>query len=102
MKIKFCGASIGVTGSCHLLTTDNHKILLDCGQFQGGKEMEKLNDRRARPDAVVLWGSDTPRRGAERGENNAAVYVTAKLRHGRSIVYGAPVPDFLFALANAG
>ncbi|MCI7620075.1 MAG: MBL fold metallo-hydrolase, partial [Firmicutes bacterium] len=44
MKIKFCGASIGVTGSCHLLTTDNHKILLDCGQFQGGKEMEKLNE----------------------------------------------------------
>ena len=44
MKIKFCGATIGVTGSCHLLTTDNHKILLDCGQFQGGKEMEKLNN----------------------------------------------------------
>lgn len=44
MKIKFCGASIGVTGSCHLLTTDSHKILLDCGQFQGGKEMEKLNE----------------------------------------------------------
>ena len=44
MKIKFCGATIGVTGSCHLLTTDNHKILLDCGQFQGGKEMEKLNE----------------------------------------------------------
>ena len=44
MKIKFCGASIGVTGSCHLLTTENHKILLDCGQFQGGKEMEKLNE----------------------------------------------------------
>lgn len=44
MKIKFCGATIGVTGSCHLLTTENHKILLDCGQFQGGKEMEKLNE----------------------------------------------------------
>lgn len=43
MKIKFCGASIGVTGSCHLLTTDMHKILLDCGQFQGGKAMEEMN-----------------------------------------------------------
>lgn len=43
MKIKFCGASMGVTGSCHLISTDAHKILLDCGQFQGGKEMEKLN-----------------------------------------------------------
>ncbi|MGC2872250.1 MBL fold metallo-hydrolase RNA specificity domain-containing protein [Ihubacter sp. rT4E-8] len=43
MKIKFCGASSGVTGSCHLLTTENHKVLLDCGQFQGGKAQETLN-----------------------------------------------------------
>lgn len=43
MKIKFCGASSGVTGSCHLLTTENHKVLLDCGQFQGGKAQEALN-----------------------------------------------------------
>lgn len=43
MKIKFCGASTGVTGSCHLLTTGEHKILLDCGQFQGGKAQEALN-----------------------------------------------------------
>ncbi len=43
MKIKFCGASSGVTGSCHLLTTGNHKALLDCGQFQGGKAQEALN-----------------------------------------------------------
>ena len=43
MKIKFCGASSGVTGSCHLLTTENHKVLLDCGLFQGGKSQEALN-----------------------------------------------------------
>lgn len=43
MKIKFCGASTGVTGSCHMITTDKHKILLDCGQFQGGKAMEAMN-----------------------------------------------------------
>lgn len=43
MKIKFCGASSGVTGSCHLLTTEHHKVLLDCGQFQGGKAQEALN-----------------------------------------------------------
>lgn len=36
MKIKFCGAARTVTGSCHLLTTDNGtKILLDCGLYQG-------------------------------------------------------------------
>lgn len=43
MKIKFCGAATGVTGSCHLLEGEGHKILLDCGQFQGGKTQEKLN-----------------------------------------------------------
>lgn len=43
MKIQFCGASTGVTGSCHLITTEKHKILLDCGQFQGGKSQEALN-----------------------------------------------------------
>ena len=43
MKIQFCGAASGVTGSCHLITTEKHKILLDCGQFQGGKAMEAMN-----------------------------------------------------------
>ena len=43
MKIQFCGASSTVTGSCHLISTENHKVLLDCGQFQGGKTMEALN-----------------------------------------------------------
>ena len=43
MKIRFCGATTGVTGSCHLLMTEKHNVLLDCGQFQGGKAQEALN-----------------------------------------------------------
>ncbi len=43
MKIKFCGAASGVTGSCHLLDTNRHKVLLDCGQFQGGKAQDAMN-----------------------------------------------------------
>ncbi|MDO4834243.1 MAG: MBL fold metallo-hydrolase [Bacillota bacterium] len=43
MKIQFCGATTGVTGSCHLITTENHKLLMDCGQFQGGKAQEEMN-----------------------------------------------------------
>ncbi len=43
MKIKFLGAATSVTGSCHLITTDRYKILLDCGQFQGSDETDALN-----------------------------------------------------------
>jgi metallo-beta-lactamase family protein len=43
MNIKFLGAAMSVTGSCYIITTDKYKFLLDCGQFQGSKVLEKLN-----------------------------------------------------------
>lgn len=43
MQLQFCGAAREVTGSCHLLDTGDHKILLDCGMFQGGKYADKKN-----------------------------------------------------------
>jgi len=43
MKIQLLGAARIVTGSCYSLTTKEEKILIDCGTFQGGKEMERLN-----------------------------------------------------------
>ncbi len=43
MKIKFLGAATSVTGSCHLITTDKSKILMDCGLFQGNDDLEELN-----------------------------------------------------------
>lgn len=54
MKIKFCGASTGVTGSCHLLSSGSHKLLLDCGQFQGGKAQDALNYERFPFDATEI------------------------------------------------
>ncbi len=38
MKIKFAGAAGEVTGSKHLITFNNKKILLDCGMFQGRRK----------------------------------------------------------------
>ncbi len=43
MKVKFLGAVTSVTGSCHLVTTDKNKFLLECGQFQGNEEADNLN-----------------------------------------------------------
>jgi len=43
MKIKIFGAGKTVTGSCYSLSTKEEKILIDCGFFQGGKDMERLN-----------------------------------------------------------
>lgn len=43
MKIQFCGGVQSVTGSNHLITIGDKKLLLDCGQFQGTRAAEKLN-----------------------------------------------------------
>ncbi len=43
MKIQFCGGVQSVTGSNHLITIGDKKLLLDCGQFQGNKTADKMN-----------------------------------------------------------
>lgn len=46
MEITFYGACREVTGSMHLVTTRNNRILLDCGLFQGKrKESQKKNEK---------------------------------------------------------
>ena len=43
MELKFLGAAGSVTGSCYILKTSRHTLLLECGQFQGGPEDEERN-----------------------------------------------------------
>ena len=58
MRIAFHGAAGGVTGSCHRVVCGGRQVLVDCGLFQGGSELEA--NRRpfgfdpAEIDAVLL------------------------------------------------
>jgi metallo-beta-lactamase family protein len=63
-SITFLGAAQTVTGSKHLIETDGKKILVDCGLFQGGKELRARNwhPLEVAPheiDAVVLTHAHT-------------------------------------------
>ena len=43
MKISFHGAAGAVTGSCHLVECAGRRILVDCGLYQGGRELVEEN-----------------------------------------------------------
>lgn len=46
MKLTFYGAAGEVTGSQHLIETERHKILLDCGTFQGRRAESDEKNRQ--------------------------------------------------------
>ncbi|MBT3230263.1 MBL fold metallo-hydrolase [Candidatus Uhrbacteria bacterium] len=58
MNLTFCGGVRGVTGSCYFIETKTHKLLIDCGMYQGeGKaerQVEDFNFDPAKIDAVIL------------------------------------------------
>lgn len=43
MRVKFHGAAGEVTGSCHEVEANGHRLLLDCGMIQGSEEDERRN-----------------------------------------------------------
>ncbi|KKM09198.1 metallo-beta-lactamase [Clostridiales bacterium PH28_bin88] len=43
MKLSFYGAARMVTGSCYILDNGSTKVMIDCGLFQGSKEIKERN-----------------------------------------------------------
>ncbi|HTW92087.1 MAG TPA: MBL fold metallo-hydrolase [bacterium] len=43
MKLSFHGADRDVTGSCHLVECAGRRILIDCGMYQGSRELSEEN-----------------------------------------------------------
>ncbi len=43
MKLSFHGAARGVTGSCHLLECSGKRVLVDCGLYQGSRDLDEEN-----------------------------------------------------------
>ena len=43
MRISFHGAAKNVTGSCHLVECQGKQILIDCGLYQGNREIDEEN-----------------------------------------------------------
>jgi len=59
VTLSFLGAAGTVTGSRYLVETGKHKVLVDCGLFQGKKELRQKNWERFQVDpksidAIVL------------------------------------------------
>lgn len=54
MKLTFLGAAQTVTGSCHLLEAGGTRIMIDCGMFQGPREVRERNYHNfpVEPDSV--------------------------------------------------
>lgn len=43
MKLSFHGADKSVTGSCHMVECAGRRVLIDCGLFQGSRELHEEN-----------------------------------------------------------
>ncbi len=59
MQLEFYGGAGEVTGSCHIVTVNGRRLLLDCGMIQGGPSPDERNRAEfpfdaARVDAVIL------------------------------------------------
>jgi len=91
MKLTFLGAAGTVTGSKYLLTTEHERVLIDCGLYQGVKQLRLRNWQRLpldleTLDAVILTHAHIDHSG----------YLPALVRDGyRGPVYCTPPTEEL-------
>ena len=82
-SLSFWGAAGTVTGSKYLIESDRARVLIDCGLFQGGRELRERNWQEppfnaASLDAVLLTHAHIDHTG----------YLPRLVRHGfRGPVY---------------
>jgi metallo-beta-lactamase family protein len=94
MKLSFLGAAGCVTGSKYLVELEGTKVLVDCGLFQGYKNLRLLNwdplpFNAAKLDAVVLSHAHLDHSGA----------LPLLMRHGfRGPIYATPATTELCGL----
>jgi metallo-beta-lactamase family protein len=54
VKLSFHGADRDVTGSCHLVEVAGRRLLIDCGLFQGNRELDEENAEPFRFDPASI------------------------------------------------
>jgi metallo-beta-lactamase family protein len=54
VKLSFHGADRDVTGSCHLIEVAGKRLLIDCGLFQGNRELDEENEVPFRFDPASI------------------------------------------------
>lgn len=99
MKISFHGADQGVTGSCHLVECAGQRILIDCGLYQGGRELAEENAEPmgfdpAAIDFLLLTHAHLDHCGripllAKRGFNGEVITTAASVELARLILLDA-------------
>ena len=67
MKLRFLGAAGTVTGSRTLLTSENTRILVDCGLFQGLKEDREISGQELHRVDNLLPTAFATQRGRNSG-----------------------------------